>query len=600
MRRQARRMRRYGFQPMIVVNSGDGLPEIAAVVLARWAWRYRSELAPLTTAAIMALAAWGLHTARPDWWLPIAATSAVLAVCVGSLGQLTGLATRAERWYAAITTAVIGGWLAAGTALGPWRSPLPLVLLVAVVVLGAPWWAHRRRRARVRVERTLAVWPEIAQAVGLAGSRVMSAVVDVWGWRARFALARGQTINDVIAKLPAIESGLGTFRGAVRVVPTPDDLANRFELRVLDKDPHADAITWPGPSVSSITEPIDLGPFEDAAPVKVLFLRRHALFGGGTGSGKSGGLNVLMGNLTACTDVVIWAVDLKRGMELGPWAACIDRLATTPAEARAMLADAVAILEGRAAHLAATRQRVWEPSPQWPALLILADEYAELAENAPEAAADADSIGRRGRAVAVTLIAATQRPTQKAMGQGALRAQMDVRVCFRVRERRDVDLILGQGMLAAGWQAHMLNAPGKFLISAPEHDTPRRARAYLVTDEAVTETASRHAPLRPRLDEVSRLAMEERSDSLAYAAAATPDAGAANSDETDSRDPDVLLWAALSRASDEGLPVADLVAATGMSHRWVNYRLKALADVGRAVQIKRGVWRPTEPGSDAP
>ena len=63
------------------------------------------------------------------------------------------------------------------------------------------------------------------------------------------------------------------------------------------------------------------------------------------------------------------------------------------------------------------------------------DEYAELAENVPDAASDADSIGRRGRAVAVTLIAATQRPTQKAMGQGALRSQMDVRICFRVRER---------------------------------------------------------------------------------------------------------------------------------------------------------------------
>jgi S-DNA-T family DNA segregation ATPase FtsK/SpoIIIE len=39
------------------------------------------------------------------------------------------------------------------------------------------------------------------------------------------------------------------------------------------------------------------------------------------------------------------------------------------------------------------------------------DEYTKLAENAPDAAADADSIPRRGRAVAVTLIAATQRPT---------------------------------------------------------------------------------------------------------------------------------------------------------------------------------------------
>jgi DNA segregation ATPase FtsK/SpoIIIE-like protein len=60
---------------------------------------------------------------------------------------------------------------------------------------------------------------------------------------------------------------------------------------------------------------------------------------------------------------------------------------------------------------------------------------------------DTDSIARLGRAVAVTLIAATQRPTQKAMGQGAVRSQMDLRICFRVREQRDVDLVLGQGML---------------------------------------------------------------------------------------------------------------------------------------------------------
>ena len=200
-----------------------------------------------------------------------------------------------------------------------------------------------------------------------------------------------------------------------------------------------------------------------------------------------------MGNLAACPDVVIWAIDLKKGMELGPWAACIGRLATTPEQARALLADAVAILEARAALLAARGQRVWEPSPDMPALIILIDEYAELADDAPGAVRHADSVARRGRAVAVNLIAATQRPTQKAMGQGAVRSQMDVRICFRVRERKDVDLILGQGMLAAGWNAHALNAPGKFLIAAAEHDTPRRARAYLLTDESVAGTASRYA-----------------------------------------------------------------------------------------------------------
>jgi hypothetical protein len=215
-------------------------------------------------------------------------------------------------------------------------------------------------------------------------------------------------------------------------------------------DPHADAIPWPGPSVTSITQPIDFGPFEDAAPCRVLFLRRHGLAGGATGGGKSGWLNVLMGNLVACGDVVVWGIDLKKGMELGPWAPCIDRLATTPAEAGALLADAVVILEARAALLAAQGQRVWEPSPDMPALIILIDEYAELVDDAPEAVRHADSVARRGRAVAVNLIAATQRPTQKAMGQGAVRSQMDVRICFRVRERKDVDLILGQGMLIAG------------------------------------------------------------------------------------------------------------------------------------------------------
>jgi FtsK/SpoIIIE family len=339
----------------------------------------------------------------------------------------------------------------------------------------------------------------------------MSATVDLWGWRALLRLARGQTITDVIAKILAIESGFGTHRNAIRVYPTPDDLANRCELRILDHDPHADAIAWRGPSVTSITQPIDLGPFEDAEPCRVLFLRRHAILGGATGSGKSGGLNELLANLAACRDVVVWAIDLKRGMELQPWAACIDRLATTPAEAAALLADAVTILYARAQYLTDHGWREWQPSERMPALIILIEEYAELAEQAPGAMKDTDTIARLGRAAAVTLVAATQRPTQKVMGQGAVRSQMNIRISFRIQEQRDVDLILGQGMLKAGWHAHKLNAPGKFLLSSPEHDTPRRARAYLVTDDDVKEAVARHASTRPHLDTISRHALTAAS-----------------------------------------------------------------------------------------
>ena len=598
MRRHARRVRRSGLQPIMVINADGQYPTPAVVVLARGAWRYRSELAPVFTASAILGAGWWLHAAHPHWWPYLLAGSAVTAWALVAFGARVDLARLAERIYAGTATFTAGAWLAVACLLGPFTSPVPQVLAAGAFILAVPWWAHRRRRAKVRVERTLAAWPDISRAIGLPGSQVMLATVDLWGWRARLRLARGQTIADVTARIPAIESALGTFRGALRVYPTRDDKANRCELRVLDTDPHAEAIGWPGPSARSITQPVDLGPFEDAEPCRVSFLRRHALFAGTTGAGKSGGLNVLMGTLAGCGDVVIWAIDLKKGMELGPWAPCIDRLATIPEEAAALLADAVAILQARAAWLAAAGRRVWEPTPDMPALMIIIDEYAELADEAPHAMSDTDSIARLGRAVAVTLVAATQRPTQKAMGQGAVRSQMDTRICFRVRERKDVDLVLGQGMLAAGWHAHTLNAPGKFLVSAPEYTTPRRARAYLVTDDDVARTAAHFAVTGPQLDDVSRGAiLGPAAEPAAWydTGAAQYDAGepADVLDDHDTTTPEGALWLTLCTAPDEGADIAELLRLTGMSRATLYRHLAQHARAGQAIQVSRGRWRAT-------
>ena len=427
----------------------------------------------------------------------------------------------------------------------------------------------------------------------------MSAMVDLWGWRARFRLARGQTIHDVIAKIPAIESGLGTFRGAVRVYPTPDNYANRCELRVLDADPHADAIPWPGPSVTSITEPIDLGPFEDAVTVPRLVPASPRPVRRGNRRGQE----------RRSQRADRQPLRLPRRGPLGHRpqeghgtrpVALLPRPAGdhTRRSPSASWPTRSPILEARAAVLAEQGQRVCEPTPDMPALIILIDEYAELVDDAPGAIRHADSIARRGRAVAVSLIAATQRPTQKAMGHGAVRSQMDVRICFRVRERKDVDLILGQGMLAAGWQAHTLDAPGKFLVSAAEHDTPRRARAYLITDEVVASTASLHADLRPPLDEVSQQAIEERNHdepATAMSGETTDPHGSPPDvqDEHGSADdaPEAILWAALSLAPAEGTTVPELMTATGMSRPWIYLRLRELAERGQVIQVSRGRWR---------
>jgi len=101
-----------------------------------------------------------------------------------------------------------------------------------------------------------------------------------------------------------------------------------------------------------------------------------------------------------------------------------------------------------------------------------ASSVIEYAEQAARALKHADTIARLGRAPAVTLVIATQRPTQKVMGQGAVRSQMNIRFAFRIQEQRDVDLILGRGMLKAGWQAQRSRqVPG--LVTRARHPAPR-------------------------------------------------------------------------------------------------------------------------------
>jgi DNA-binding transcriptional ArsR family regulator len=178
------------------------------------------------------------------------------------------------------------------------------------------------------------------------------------------------------------------------------------------------------------------------------------------------------------------------------------------------------------------------------------------------------------------------------MGQGAVRSQMDLRICFRVREPRDVDLVLGQGMLRAGWDAHNLNAPGKFLVSAPGNDRPKRARAYLLTDQIVTETAARYAAYRPALDAESRRAI---------LAAANTQAAHQDQEPADDRDsPEAArprtmaeraLWMELCRAPIGGIAVGDLISATGMTRSTIYRHLRELAHSGHVVQVSRGRWR---------
>ena len=80
MRRQARQIRRSGMQPMMVINGDPSqFPTPVGVILARFAWRYRSELAPFGVAAMTLGAACWTHAALAKWWPVILTGSSVAA-----------------------------------------------------------------------------------------------------------------------------------------------------------------------------------------------------------------------------------------------------------------------------------------------------------------------------------------------------------------------------------------------------------------------------------------------------------------------------------------------------------------------------------------
>jgi S-DNA-T family DNA segregation ATPase FtsK/SpoIIIE len=356
---------------------------MAFAAFARLAYRHRSAFLPFAVAGAAFILAVIIHRHHPGMWVLVAVatlaaglvtgiphrllwawpTRAITAGIITRIWEACGITRPAGRAYVTGVVVTGGGWLAAAPAPGPLTRPLPAIAGIATVFLGVPWWAHRRRRAKVRIERTVQTWPDIAENMGLPGSRIVSATGNAWGYTARVILRKGMTAVQAINQVPAIESGLGTRPGSVRALPDPAR-ADAVIVRVIETDPHAQPVPWPGQPVTSVKQPAELGLFEDGRPVRVVTLRRNILIGGTTGAGKSGIVNVILAYLAACADTTIWGVDLKGGMELQPWAGCIGKLATTPGEATALFRDAVIEVDKRAAIMARKGARTWETHPR--------------------------------------------------------------------------------------------------------------------------------------------------------------------------------------------------------------------------------------------
>ncbi len=582
--------------------------------LARLAWRYRSELVPawLALGVLAAGVAVRLVTFdRPAFW-PLTVLNLVAITAAGGLwqwGDRVKLDRATERAYAAVLTLATGLWLALAAVLSPLRADLLLALLVGTVAGGVPWWWHRRIRAEGRMTRAVREWAidltEHEPGSSLQRVKVSGDGGILIGW----LLAPGRTIDDIRPAVGRLESLLDLRPGAIEIDQDPTK-ARRLILRIQPRDPHATALTWPGPPQdATITEPVTIGRYTDGGPCQAPLLGMHALIAGATGSGKSGVLNVVVGYLAACADVVLWGCDLKFGLELGPWRPVFapGRVATTPEQAAELLQAAVRVIVARGEDMARQGLREWPVSPERPALVVVIDEHKALSDNR-RAIEAIETLTAQGRAMAVSVVDSTQYPTMPALGSSLIAPQCTVKVCLRVNTPGEANVILGPGSASAGWKAHQIpkGKPGTLYLDAPGADSPRLARAFHVTDEMVARTARAHADWRTTLDPFS-----ERATSMAATVTgpsapplppvgpppALPDAGQPAMAEAEERDPlKRRLMEALAEAGERGAKVEELADLTGMRKTWVYDRLGELAADGLVVRgtHSRWFWQPPE------
>lgn len=252
-------------------------------------------------------------------------------------------------------------------------------------------------------------------------------------------------------------------------------------------NPHR-PVTW---NASNIPFGVDQYGREISMPVH----NRSWLLGGLPGAGKSGGLNALLCGLAPLSDVAFFLVDRKL-TELRPWAARASSIACDLGEIDELLKELVLMMRQRHQMMADSGLRLLKPAPEHPMIVTVIDELAVL------------FLGRRtdyreeklrelvmlGRAAAMPVVMAAQRPTYEAVPTG-IRDLCQVRVCYATANPLMSQVILGDTSSAA----HEIpgNQPGVCYVLPDHQRHPTFMRTYHVHDDHVVEIVEQTRSLVP-------------------------------------------------------------------------------------------------------
>ncbi|MFD1547141.1 FtsK/SpoIIIE domain-containing protein [Nonomuraea guangzhouensis] len=357
----------------------------------------------------------------------------------------------------------------------------------------------------------------INQAIGKNGRGITfpaPIMRDGPGWRAEVDLPLGVTVSEVLDKRDKLASGLRRALGCVWPEPVSEEHPGRLVLWVGDQEMrNARQPAWPllKSGQVSLFDPIPYGSDQRGRPIKVLLMFANVLIGSMPRYGKTFALRVLLlacaldplaelrlfelkgtGDLSALEKV---AHHYAKGATDSAKAACVASLAEVYAE----LDRRAEVIDGLPRHqapefkvtpeLAARRDLGLHPT------VVAIDECQELFsddEYGQEAAKYATAIIKRGPALGIILILATQRPDKDSLPK-AISANAGIRICLRVMGWQENDMILGTGMHQAGVKATMftLNDKGISWAVGIAEDPLIVRSAYLdgPTSELIAERA---------------------------------------------------------------------------------------------------------------
>ncbi|TKG66194.1 FtsK/SpoIIIE domain-containing protein [Prauserella endophytica] len=326
------------------------------------------------------------------------------------------------------------------------------------------------------------------------------------GWRAEVDLPYGVTASDVIERRDRLSAGLRRPLGAVWPEPVSDAHAGRLVIWCGDVDmAKAKPTPWPLLKTGkphSIFTALPFGTDQRGRPVGVDLMYSNVLIGALPGAGKTFALRVLV--LGAAMDPLcqLRIYELKGSGDLDPLEAVAHHFGSgaddeTAAECVASMREVYAELETRAATLKKLAKAGRAPenkvTPRLAAevselrpLAFVVDECQELFAHpsyGKEAARLATGIIKRGRALGVILLLATQRPDKDSLPT-AISANVGIRYCLRVAGQLENDMILGTSAYRNGIRATMLRPSDKgvgWLVGAA--DEPQIVRGYFVDGE---------------------------------------------------------------------------------------------------------------------